>query len=184
MGNQLKKYKNTNKLQMFKTTFSVAVLASHAAASISAIMEWHDWQMAKIQDAPVEAQIQEAIDDSLIDATDAAQIHEAVDAGLIDDAEVADIVQDAAVENKIEEAIEEGLIDDAAAVGIALDEAVAGQIQGLLSDYNFHDLLKDYNYGPDELHELIAELADNSDMLEELQDTLSHKIDIATGRVS
>merc|ERR1739844_61772 len=201
MGNQLKKYKNTNKLQMFKTTFSVAVLASHASASISAIIARHEAQLAKIQDAPVEAQIQEAIDEGLIDATDAAQIHEAVDAGLIDDAEVADIVQDAAVENQIEEAIEEGLIDDeqaaqiqkavdagliddAAAVGIALDEAVAGQIQGLLSDHNFHDLLKDYNYGPDELHELIAELADNSDMLEELQDTLSHKIDIATGRVS
>merc|ERR1711934_1088666 len=99
MGNQLKKYKNTNKLQMFKTTFSVAVLASHAAASISAIIAEHG--------APTEAQIQKAIDEGLIDATDAAQIHEAVDAGLIDDAEVADIVQDAAVENKIEEAIEE-----------------------------------------------------------------------------
>merc|ERR1739844_444818 len=175
MGNQLKKYKNTNKLQMFKTTFSVAVLASHASASISAIIARHEAQMAKIQDAPVEAQIQEAIDEGLIDATDAAQIHEAVDAGLIDDAEVADIIEDAIEEGliddeqaaQIQKAVDAGLIDDAAAVGIALDEAVAGQIQGLLSDYNFHDLLKDHNYGPDEL-----------------QDTLSHKIDIATGRVS
>ena len=142
---------------MFKTTFSVAVLASHAAASISAIIARHEAQLAKIQDAPVEAQIQEAIDEGLIDATDAAQIHEAVDAGLIDHAEVADLVQDA---------------------------TAVGQIKDLLRDYNLKDLLSDYNYGPDELHELIAELADNSDMLEELQDSLSHKIDIVTGRVS
>merc|ERR1739844_224366 len=144
MGNQLKKYKNTNKLQMFKTTFSIAVLASLAAAGPTL-------------DAATAAQIQEAIDAGHIDDEEAAQIHEAVDAGLIDHAEVADLVQDA---------------------------TAVGQIQGLLSDYNFHDLLKDYNYGPDELHKLIAELADNSDMLEELQDSLSHKIDIATGRAS
>merc|ERR1739844_362490 len=135
MGNQLKKYKNTNKLQMFKTTFSIAVLASLAAAGPTL-------------DAATAAQIQEAIDAGHIDDEEAAQIHEAVDAGLIDHAEVADLVQDA---------------------------TAVGQIK---------DLLSDYNYGPDELHELIAELADNPDMLEELQDSLSHKIDIVTGRVS
>ena len=112
---------------MFKTTFSVAVLASLAAAGPT------------------------------LDAADAAQIQEAIDAGLIDESEAAQIY----------EAVDAGLIDDAAAVGLAQDAAVAGQIQGLQSDYNFHDLLNDYNYGPDELHKLISELADNSDLLEE-----------------
>merc|ERR1712218_132965 len=121
MGNQLKQYKNTNKLQMFKTTFSVAALASLAAAGPKTLA-----------------------------ADDAAQI------------------QDTAVAAQIQEAVDAGLIDDAAAVGLAQDAAIAGQIQGLQNDYNFHDLLNDYNYGPDELHKLITELADNSDMLEEL----------------
>ena len=79
---------------MFKTTFSVAVLASHAAANLASYRY-------NVFIDPSTANLYEAIDNGIIDVEEYWQIRLAIEAGLIDEAEVADIAQNREVRYQI-----------------------------------------------------------------------------------